>query len=153
MKKPFKETKVGKLITEKLPQVGEIIGEALPENGVLGVVKNIISGSSLSAEEKAALQKELHDFELEIYRLEVQDRESARSREVELKKAGGKDWMMSVAGLVGLSAFIFNIIILAFFEVPIGNRELFIHGLGIVEGISVAIFSYYYGSSKGERSK
>lgn len=153
MKKPFKETKVGKLITEKIPEAAKYIGEALPDKGVLGIVKNVISGSTLTAEEKEALQKELHDFEMEMFKLEVQDRESARLREVELKKAGGKDWMMSVAGLVGLAAFTFNIIILAFFEVPIGNRELFIHGLGIVEGISVAIFSYYYGSSKGERSK
>jgi len=151
MKKPFKETKVGKLITEKLPQVGEIIGEALPENGVLGVVKNIISGSNLSAEEKAALQKELHDFELEIYRLEVQDRESARSREVELKKAGGKDWMMPVVGIVVLLFTSFTIYAIFYTELKNGELPHFI--AGEILGFASSLVFYYYGTSKSSSDK
>lgn len=39
MKKPFKETKVGKFLLDKLP--GFVAG-TLPDKGVLGIVKNLI---------------------------------------------------------------------------------------------------------------
>jgi hypothetical protein len=153
MKKPFKETRVGKLICEKLPDAIAIVGEVLPDKGVLGIAKNIIDKSTLTPEEKEELNKELLDFELEVMKLEMQDRASARTREVEMAKTGGKDWMMYVAGLVGLGAFVFMIIILAFWSVPTENKELFIHGLGIVEGIAVSIVAYYYGTSKSSADK
>ena len=42
-KKKFKETKVGAFLTERAPQVLSQVGEFLPDQGALGVVKNIIS--------------------------------------------------------------------------------------------------------------
>jgi hypothetical protein len=89
MGKPFKDTRVGKFLLEKLPNLA---GDILPDKGVLGIVKNLIdSDDSLTAEERKSLLKEL-------YELEIADRNSARQREVEVKKAGGQDWMMFVTG-------------------------------------------------------
>ena len=52
-KKKFKETKVGAFLTEKAPQLISKIGEFLPDQGGLGVVKNIItSDKSIEAEDK-----------------------------------------------------------------------------------------------------
>ena len=52
-KKKFKETKVGAFLTEKAPQLISKIGEFLPDQGGLGVVKNIItSDTSIEAEDK-----------------------------------------------------------------------------------------------------
>ena len=42
-KKKFKETKVGIFLKEKAPQFLETIGEFLPDQGGLGIVKNIIT--------------------------------------------------------------------------------------------------------------
>jgi hypothetical protein len=42
---------------------------------------------------------------------------------------------------------------LAFRIIPEGNREVFVHMLGILEGVIVTIGGYYYGSSSGSKAK
>ena len=42
-KKTFKETKVGAFLSEKAPKVLDAIGSILPDQGTLGIVKNIIT--------------------------------------------------------------------------------------------------------------
>lgn len=45
-KKNFKETKVGAFLTEKAPQLVSQLGEFLPDQGGLGIVKNLISSDT-----------------------------------------------------------------------------------------------------------
>ena len=45
-KKKFKETKVGVFLKEKAPAILDTVGEFLPDQGGLGIVKNLISGDS-----------------------------------------------------------------------------------------------------------
>ena len=74
----------------------------LPDNGSLGIVKNLISQDpDLTPEEKAALHAQI----VEVYKLEVEDRDSARKREIEVSKFKKFDFMFNLTGLVGLSAF------------------------------------------------
>ena len=42
-KKKFKETKVGVFLKEKAPKILNSVGNILPDNGVYGVVKNLIT--------------------------------------------------------------------------------------------------------------
>jgi hypothetical protein len=42
-KKKFKETKVGAFLTERAPNIVSQVGEFLPDQGALGIVKNIIT--------------------------------------------------------------------------------------------------------------
>ena len=42
-RKKFKETKLGIFLKEKAPKILDSIGDVLPDNGVYGVVKNLIS--------------------------------------------------------------------------------------------------------------
>lgn len=142
MGKKFKETKVGQFLFKKLPNLA---GDILPEKGVLGVVKNLIdSDDSLSSEERETLLKEL-------YELEVADRDSARKREVEIKKAGGDDWMMLVTGITGLAAFVFTIYAVVYVPSVIEN-DLFVHLMGMIEGVVISnIFAYYYGTSSDKK--
>ena len=52
-KKKFKETKVGVFLKEKAPAILNTVGEFLPDQGGLGIVKNIISSdSSIGPEDK-----------------------------------------------------------------------------------------------------
>lgn len=56
--KKFKDTKVGKWVTNKVPVVTDAVGDLLPDQGVLGVVKRVVAGStSLTAEEKMEFEK------------------------------------------------------------------------------------------------
>ena len=79
-KKPFKETKVGKLLGN--------LGGILPDKGVLGVLKQVIdTDDTLTPEEK----EDAHNALIEAYKAEVADRESARQREVDIAKTGRFD--------------------------------------------------------------
>ena len=141
--KKIKDTKIGKFLSEKAPQILAVVGDVLPEQGTLGIVKNLISKDpDLTPEEK----QEIHNRLVEFYKLEVEDRDSARQREVEMVKAGGTDWMMNFTGIVGLGGFVLLLVAIVFIEVPIHNKELMIHTTGIVEGIVLSIVGYYFGS-------
>jgi len=140
-KKKFKDTKVGQFILKKLPG---LVGDVLPDKGVLGVVKNLIDNDpDVSPEEKAQMHEEL----IKMYELEVADRDSARNREVEKAKTGSFDLMFNLTGIIGLFAFAFIIYAIVYLEVPENNKEVWIHLIGICEGIVLSIFGYFYGSA------
>jgi len=141
-KKPFKETKVGKLLGK--------VGGLLPESGVLGVLKQVIdSDDTMTPEEKEEAHKQL----VEAYKAEVQDRDSARNREVEVAKTGKVDWLFNITGLVGLGAFGVIVWAILALDIPESNRDLFYHLIGIVEGVTLSIFGYYFGTSMKDNKK
>lgn len=142
MKKPFKETTVGKLLAK--------VTGALPDKGVIGVLKNIIeSDDDLTPEEK----KEANDMLLKAYEAEVLDRDSARKREVDVAKAGKNDWLFNLTGIVGLGSFAVIIWAIIALDIPETNKELFYHLIGIVEGVALSIFGFYFGTSMKDQEK
>jgi len=148
MKKKLKDTKLGQFLKDKAPKVLDIVGDVLPSSGTLGIVKNIISKDpDLTAEEK----DQIHQQVVELYKLEVDDRDSAREREVELAKSGKFDLMFNLTGLVGLTCFSFLVYAIVYLQVPEHNKEIWIHLIGVTEGIVLSIFGYFYGSSASRR--
>jgi hypothetical protein len=143
-KKKFKDTKIGKFLSQKAPKILDVVGDVLPNNGVLGVVKNLISNSDdLSDEDK----KIAFDHIKDMYELEVRDRESARTREVEVAKVRSFDFLFNLTGLIGLAVFCFIVYAIVYLEIPEPNKEIWIHLIGICEGVVLSIFGYYFGSS------
>ncbi len=142
MDKKFKDTVVGKFLLKKLPNLA---GDILPDKGVLGIVKNLIdSDEGLTPQEKETLLKDL-------YELEIADRDSARKREVEIKKSGSQDWMMLITGLTGLFSFVFTIYAVVYVPSVLDN-DLFVHLMGMIEGVVISnIFAYYYGTSSDKK--
>ncbi len=63
------------------------------------------------------------------------------------------DWMMLMLATFGLFLLWYLVYHLLHEVIPEANRELLIHTLGIIEGLIVAIYSYYFGSSAGSRIK
>ena len=55
MKKKFKDTKIGAFLKDKAPAILDTVGEFLPDQGGLGIVKNLIS----SDKELKAADKEM----------------------------------------------------------------------------------------------
>ena len=142
-KKPFSKTKLGKFLKETAPSILDVVGNVLPDKGILGIVKNLIDkDDNMSADDKSEAHRQL----VELYELEVMDRDSARDREVNLRKYG-TDWMFNATGIVGLLAFAFLVYTVVTTEVPESNKEIFIHMIGIVEGVALSIFGYYFGSA------
>ncbi len=143
--KKLKETKLGKLLKNKAPKILEVVGDLLPDKGVLGVLGNLIKkDTELTAEDK----KLLHDQAVEFYKLEVEDRDSARSREVEIAKVRKFDFMFTLTGLVGLGTFIFLVYAIVYIQIPEHNEKTFYTLIGLVEGITLSLFGYFYGSSR-----
>lgn len=139
--------KLLELLKKRAPQVLNAAGDLLPDSGVLGIVKNIIDNEpDVPLEEKNAMRSHL----LEMYAREVEDRQSARQRQVDMVKSGAKDWLFSITGITGLLAFLFLVGTIVFLEVPENNNEIFIHLIGIVEGVALMIFSFYFGGIKKE---
>lgn len=132
-KKPFKNTKVG-----------QILGKILPDDGIIGFVKNAIDlDDTLSPEDKEKAKEEL----LEAFKAEVEDRDSARVREVGVANSGKKDHLMFITGLVGLLSFVF-MIYATVYEPSALDNDLFVHLMGMIEGVVVSnIFAYYFGTS------
>ena len=106
-------------------------------------LKNIISKDpELTPEEKA----ELHNRVIELYKLEVADRDSARSREVEISKVRKFDFMFNLTGLVGLGTFVFLVYCIVYITIPESNEKTFYTLIGLCEGIVLSIFGFYFGS-------
>jgi len=136
-KKKFSETKVGQLL-------GGLAGKILPDSGVLGVVKNLIdTDDELTPQQKEEAHRQLK----ELHALEVEDRKSARQREVEVSKNGKFDLMFNLTGLVSLAAFGYIVFAIINLEIPESNKEVWIHLIGVTEGILLSIVGYYFGSA------
>lgn len=103
--------------------------------------------------EKADKAAEQANKELE---LRLKDVDSARRREVERAKALGKeDQMMKISGMTAMFLFVV-ILVSAVFAPALGiesNKEIIFHVLGVMEGIALTIFGYYYGNARKEKSE
>ena len=155
------KTKFGKFLSKVkdiLPEAGNV-GVSILTGNYVGAVKEvgqILSKNKDKSEEIKQLDLEFqilqNEFETEKYAKEVEDRKSARDREVEMAKTGKTDWLMYATGLTALGSFVLIVYATIFIEV-IQNNKLFIHLMGMVEGAAISIFSFYFGSSKGSKDK
>lgn len=68
-KKKVRETRLGKWLQEKAPDVLEVVGDALPDEGVLGIIKNLIEAD----EKDAAYVEAMREAEM-AYQAEVSKR-------------------------------------------------------------------------------
>ena len=134
----LKDTKLGQWFANKAPNLLHSVGEVIPGGQVLQAVGALIDASTTSEAEKDEARAMLRE-------LEQQDRANARQREIQLAAATGKhDWMQRAVGLTGLIAFILT---LTFAFIGDIESEVLFHILGVVEGVAITIFGYYFGGS------
>lgn len=55
--KQIKDTKLGSWLKDKAPNILDTFGDLLPEQGVLGVIKNLIDKEDLTPEQKMEFEK------------------------------------------------------------------------------------------------
>lgn len=143
-KKKFKDTKVGKFLSDKAPKILDTVGDVLPEKGVLGIVKNLIDKSDeLSPQDKEIAMAHLR----QSFELEIKDRDSARNREIEVAKVHKVDFLFYLTGIIGLGLFCFIVYAIVYLRIPADNKEIWMQLIGLSEGVVLSIFGYYFGSS------
>ena len=149
LKNKLQDSKVWKWTKEKFPDIagkglelfGDLTGRESVEN-----FGQWLQDKDLPEEDK----KEIARLVNEEIKLLNEDRQSARNREIEIAKTKKSDWMMNVTGLIGLGLLVFIVVCIVFIP-RLENNEMLIHTLGIIEGVSISIFYYYFGYSKQKR--
>lgn len=88
-----------------------------------------------------------HQTQAQMYQSEVDDRKSAREREIDFEKTTGKrDWVMESISIVFM-VFFFIVCILNFF-LKIKDDALMTILMGQISAGAGLILAYYFGSSK-----
>lgn len=175
-KKPIGErikgSKFGVFVRDKVkPVAGDILEIAGDITGIqaLETVGAFLNGQSHKSDEHGALALEFEKLrlnfelemtrldmqtELEYYKTEVSDRDSARIREAAFLNATGKrDWLFGAVVIVGLLLTVGVVLSLIFIVIPIENQRLADMTFGSVLSIGTSIFAYYVGSSRGSHLK
>jgi hypothetical protein len=101
------------------------------------------------------LQK-LKEMELEFYKVDAADRNSARTREVEMAKADVHFITKNITSLlaIGILAGSLVVALLVFFvDFPDSQENILIFVLGSLFSIATQVVSYYFGSSQGSKDK
>jgi len=149
--KKIKESKIGAWLKDKAPKVLEIVSD-LTGIEALDRVGDLIKGESMSLQDKLEFERLLSEERMEVMRLEVERIKNAQDREVGVVQATGKpDYFQWAVGAVGLGVFAMIVINGLFYDIV--NEKVYFHLLGIVEGIVLGIFGYYFGSSLGSKNK
>lgn len=85
--KPFKDTKVGRFLREKLPEVAGSVGAILPDQGVLGVLKRVVDGSpEMSAQDKLEFDRLVNEMEAQAQEQVTRRWEADAKSDVKLAK-------------------------------------------------------------------
>ena len=138
-KRKLRDTALGEWFRNKAPQHLDAIGDLVPGGQAVKAIGALIDATTESDAEKEAAKALLAQAEAE-------DRANARQREVDFVNAtGGRDWMQTAVGVVGMLAFL---LMIWWATQGVEEREVYFHLLGVVEGVAVTIYGYYYGSSK-----
>ncbi|MFM9983846.1 MAG: hypothetical protein ACKVOK_01350 [Flavobacteriales bacterium] len=170
MKKPFKETKLFNFIQEKVKPIAgdalEIIGDITGRDSIekVGKLLNGKRESDVQAqavwiefeEKKMEFELEFQQMELESFRAELDDKNSARSREIEFMKASGgkRDWIQGGIVIATFAILIACLTLLAFREIPKANERIFDMAFGgIVVMGAKEIYGYFFGSSRSSKHK
>jgi hypothetical protein len=157
MKKPFKDTKLGQFLSKTAPKVLGVVADVLPDKGLLGIVKNLIDNEpDMIAEQKAEALKLMQEFELELEKIELSDRNSAR----DLQKTAltqddkfSKHYLYYLSSFVIVSSTAFGMM-LFFVDFPESNRRLveMFADIYLFAG-AVMVLQFFFGSSQSSHDK
>ena len=138
---------------EKIGNTLEIIGDLTGRDSVKAfgrVIKGSKGDVALNVINKS--QEEL-DFELSELELYLGDIQNARIKEVELAKLGKSNWFHYFVGMSAILMLGFVLYVIVYKVVPDGNKTLFYHFVGMLEGVVMTIYSFEFGSSRGSKNK
>jgi hypothetical protein len=139
------------IIKTVAPSLATALGGSLAGNATKAIA-NVLLGNSDASEQEIEqgianatpeqLMK-LKELDNQFYALEVQDRASARGREVDLAKSGFRDWTPSLLAFLTLFC---TVGLIVFFSIN-GFDETEKSIIFMMIQLCTAFFMYYYGDS------
>lgn len=155
------------ILKQVAPTMAQALGGPLA-GGVVRKLAGALLGDEKASEDKVAqavlaaspetfmklkeleqeFQKFVLDHELDLEKLAVSDRDSARKREMAVK-----DWVPAVLALGFNAAFFVILFLMLKAKIPMENKDAFTLLLGMLSGGVTSILSYYFGSSRGSDRK
>ena len=145
MKKKFHETKVGKFLSQAAPGILGTVGEVLPNNGVLGLVKNLIhKDPALPAEDKEKALKLLEQDMVEM-------QEISKRWESDMKS---DSWLSK--NTRPLSLIFLSVMTVAFIWVDSHEALSFTveqEWIGLLKTLVTTVYVAYFGSRGVEKYK
>ena len=141
-KKTFKETKIGAFLASKAPKVLAAIGDVLPDQGGLGVVKNIISSDTkIKAVDKEEAMK--------LIELDMQELKEISSRwRADMKSDSWLSKNTRPLALVFLTASAVLMMAVDSFHLQFDVDESWIN---LLKTLLVTVYVAYFGSRGAEK--
>ena len=143
--KKFKDTKVGKFLREKLPEVAGSVGNVLPDQGVLGVLKRVVDGSpELSAQDKLEFERLVAESEAQAQEQITRRWEADAKSDVKLAK------FIRPSILISLTAFYMIVMVWDGLDPSFMPPENYIN---LLEILMLTVFGAYFAGRTIEKVK
>ncbi len=149
-RKKFGQTTVGKILKGAVGLVNPTLGSLIQGEMSVEEVISSIKNADAPVEDKIKAQEMI----LEAYEAEVQDRASARQREMAAIQAGSNDILFKTVGWGITLSFVAVVAgAIGLWQIPEESQRLFDMGFGAVVAAFTQVIGYYFGSSMGSKHK
>ncbi|WP_339877118.1 hypothetical protein [Olleya marilimosa] len=143
-KKKFSETKVGAFLSKAAPGILGTVGDVLPDNGVFGLVKNLIhKDPAMPAEDK---EKAMKLLEMDI----VEMQEISKRWDSDMKSDSWLSKNTRPLALIFLTVSLVSFILLDGFDISFGIDSGWID---LLKSLLITVYVAYFGSRGAEKFK
>ena len=141
-KKKFKDTKVGKFLSNAAPGILGTVGDVLPDSGVLGVVKNLISkDESLPPEDK---EKAMKLLEMDIIEMQEVSKRWASDMQSD-------SWLSKNTRPMSLIFLTISMVFLILLDSFEWSFEVSTGWVDLLQTLLVTVYVAYFGSRGAEK--
>jgi hypothetical protein len=141
-KKKFSETKVGQFLSKAAPGILGTVGDVLPDNGVLGIVKNLISKEeALPPEDK---EKAMKLLEMDI----IEMQEVSKRWESDMKS---DSWLSKNTRPMSLIFLTISMVILILLDSFEWSFMVSAGWVDLLQTLLVTVYVAYFGSRGAEK--
>ena len=140
--KKFKDTKIGKFLAGTVPSIIDTVGDVLPDDGVFGLVKNLIhKDPALPPEDK---EKALKLIELDL----IEMQEISKRWESDMKSDSWLSKNPRPMSLIFLTISMVILILLDSFELNFVVNE---NWVDLLKTLLITVYVAYFGSRGAEK--
>ena len=145
-KKKFKDTKVGKFLSQKGPSIVEAVGDVLPDAGVLGLVKKLIE-----KEDPVVLPPQDKETALKLLEQDVIEMQEISKRWVSDMQSDS--WLSKNTRPMALIFLTVSMVALILLDSTALNFDVDISWVDLLKSLLITVYVAYFGSRGVEKFK